>query len=345
MKKFILFAVTLFGGTCAFAQQAKTTATGDTLILSNISTADTARVLYTIPAPGTGYTAGTNSYNDQAFAERYNFNHNDTSVTVIGVIARFGGTVSASSARSITLKLWEQGSWSVIGSHLNYTGFPSNVIDSVVVPVSQLGIGTLKQFLFPAPSGFITGPFFVGYSVNYNFNTLSGDTIGLTSSIKNHRSVPGYTLKYTIGTAGDTTAIDTFITVQNATQWSDGRWRDNYTQNDSLYNDLAIFPIVITGHAISVKGITHNQLTLFGAYPNPANDHTNIRFALAAATDVTISVTDMSGRAITAERSEHLLAGEHTVPVNTTNLPAGDYLYLIRTSGGDGMAGKFVVTR
>jgi hypothetical protein len=345
MKKIILFVGLLIGATCSFAQQAKTTATGDTSTLSNISVADTARMLYTHAAPGAGYVAGTNSYNDQAFAERYDFNHNDTSVNVIGVIAQFGGSVSASSAKTITLKVWRQGNSVNVGDHLYFSGFPTDMVDSLVVPFTDLGIGATKQFMFPYGSDFLTGGFFVGYTMSYNYSTLAGDTIGLMSSLQNHRSVPGYTLKYTIGTAGDTTAIDTFITVQNATQWSNAQWHDNYSQNDSLYNNLAIFPIVVTGHAAGIKGITRNQLTLFGAYPNPAYSNTNIRFTIATDANVSVSITDMSGRLVVAENEVFLAAGEHTVAVNTNSLTAGEYIYLIRTSGGDGMAGKFVVVK
>jgi len=343
MKSIVLFTVLLIAANCGFAQQAKSTATGDTLTLSNISNTDTVRMLY--PSPAGGYTAGTNSYNDKAFAERYDFNHNDTSVNVIGVFACFGGHVNPSSTKSVTFKVWRQSYRSPVGPHLYFLGFPQDLLDSVVVPVTQLGVGTLKKFMFPYPTDFITGGFFVGYSIDYDYLGLAGDTIGLTSSIKGHRTTPHYNVKYTIGTGGDTTAADTFIVVQNATRWADGLWRDNYTQNDSLNNDLAIFPIVLIGHANEVKGITHNQLTLFGAFPNPADDNTNIRFTLQNATDVTISVTDMSGRTVLSGQPMQLSSGEHTSPVNTSSLPAGDYLYIITTSAGDGMAGKMSVSR
>lgn len=362
MKKFIFVTVAAIVSTQGFAQKAmhshtqeisatagtgaKTTAVGDTTTLSNIASSDTVRVLYTHAAGG--YTTGINAYNDKGFAERFSFNGNDSSVKIIGVLAQFGGTVNPSSTKNVTLKVWGQrGSSGMVAPHTYYQGFPDGILDSLVVPITQIGIGatadTLKQFMFATPTNFISGSFFVGYTINYNYAALGGDTIALASSTDGHRTTADYYLGYKKNAAGDTVAVDTFLNVQNATLWSDNGWRDNYTQNDSLYNNLAIFPIVIIGSPTSVKGITHNNLTLFGAYPNPATSSTNIRFTLKAAADVTIDITDMSGRNVRSEKLSHLPIGEHTTAVNTAALPAGEYLYIIRTSQGDGMAGKLEI--
>jgi hypothetical protein len=124
---------------------------------------------------------------------------------------------------------------------------------------------------------------------------------------------------------------------------SDNVWYDDYTQNDSLLNNLAIYPIVTVGAQLSVKGITRNTLTYYGNYPNPANGSTNVKFSLTANTDVTILVTDMAGRTEQTIKEGPLAVGTYTVPVNTASLPAGDHLYLIRTAGGDGIVGKVSV--
>ncbi len=361
MKSFILFCATLITGSC-FAQRpmnghlsaavsttttgARTTATGDTVTLSNIAATDTVRMLYRHAAPGNGYTTGTNSYNDRAFAERYDFNHNDTSVNVIGVFTLFGGTVNPASTQKAALKVWRQGSEIPVGPNLSFSGFPTDELARMEVPVTQLGIGnsSMKKFFFAAPTDFITGGFFVGYGIDYNFNTLAGDTIALTTTTKGHRAAPGYKLKYTISGA-DTTAIDTIITVQNATFWADGKWRDNYTQTDSLYNNLAIYPILLVGHAASVNGVTQGQLSISGAYPNPATNSTNIRYSLLSPATVSVTITDLSGRAVISLPETHITAGNHTTPISTESLPTGQYLYVITTSNGDGLAGKIEVLR
>lgn len=325
----------------------KPTALGDTLAMSNIAATNTSRVLYAISPSGSGYTTGTNVYNDKGFAERYTFDAGDSSVSVLGVMALFGGNVAASSAQNVTLKVWGQSGTHMITSRLYYEGFPESVLDSVVVPATQLGIGTtvdtLKSFFFPTPTGYLKDAFFAGYTVNYNFTTLGADTIALKTSLDGARTTPDYKLRYNKNTAGDTISVDTLINVQNATQWSDGRWHDNYTNNDSLYNHLAIFPIVLIGGPTGISHITHNELSLTGAFPNPANTSTRIGFSLSAPSAVTITVTDMTGRVVATVNAGQLPTGSHDASINTALLPTGSYIYLVRTSHGSGLAGKMQV--
>ncbi len=323
----------------------KTTATGDTIRLSNI--ADTAKlVIYPLGTIDSGYVTGTNFWGDQAFAEQYSFNGADSSMSIIGVFAQFGGNVNPSSAKTINFNLWGQGGRQMIGANLYYNGFPDNVIDSVTVPVTKLGIGTtvdtLKKFLFPTPSKRLSGPFFVGYNINYNFFSLNGDTIGLASSGNNVRKGLAYSVEV-VFPFGDT-VVNVINNVQNATLESDGKWHDNYTDNDSLFNNLAIYPIVVIGTPTNVKGVTRNNFTFFGNYPNPAVNNTNIKFSLSNNASVTIQIMDMSDRIIKTMQETNLSAGEHIIPVNTSDMPAGDYLYLIRTSCGDGIASKMTKT-
>lgn len=327
---------------------ARTTAAGDTFTLSHIPASDTIE-LYTVDSGG--YVTGTNFWGDKAFAERYDFNDSDSSMQVLGVFALFGGSVNPASAQTINFNIWSQSYPQPITDSLIYNGFPNNILDYVTVPVTQLGIGattdTLKKFWFTAPTTFLSGSFFAGYSINYTFDkatgkTINGDNIGIACS-KNGERIPAgpsglWTLVYNTGF--DTT-LNAILNVQNATLGADNVWYDNYTQNDSLKNNLAIYPIVVIGNSTTgVSSITKNNLTFYGNYPNPAVNYTNIRFSLAKGADVTLEVMDMNGRLIEKIQQNKLAAGEHIIPVSTANLPAGDYLYLLRTSGGDGIAGK-----
>lgn len=330
------------------ATAARTTGAGDTLVLTNIAPANTTRVLYTHAAPGSGYTSGMNSFNDKGFAERYYFSAADSSVRIIGVLAQFGGTVTAGSTKTVTLRAWSQGSPTMITARHYYQGFPGKLIDSIVVPVTQLGIGpsadTLKQFMFATPSAALSDPFFVGFTSNYNYTTLAGDTVALAVTTDGSRTAADTTLRYNRGTAGDTVSVDTLHSVQNATLWTDNIWRDNYSQNDSLYNNLAIFPIVIIGNPTGV-GVTRNGLTLSGAWPNPANTSVSIGFATDRIADVEVSLIDMSGRIVYTENRKYLNAGAHTVQIATANLPSGAYTYLVRTASGTGIAGRLLIAQ
>ena len=315
---------------------ARTTTRGrDTL--SNISDVSTL-ALYKVGSDS-GYVTGTNFWGDQAFAERYDFNWHANTVQVIGVIAFFGGKVNPLSTHAITFNIWDQSAPQAVAPALYYNGFPNNLLDTLTVPVTQLGIGpvidTEKAYFFATPSAVLSSSFFAGYSINYNYATLNGDTLGLISSSNGSRALSTI---YSIDSVGDTA-----LNVQNATMGSDNVWYDNYTQDDSILNDLAIYPIINTATQLNVNGITRNALTFYGNYPNPADGSTDIKFSLAKNTSVTIQITDMVGRAEKTIKEDNLGAGTYVIPVNTADLAAGDHLYLVRTSGGDGMAGKMSV--
>ena len=277
------------------------------------------------------------------FAERFDFNKNDSSVAVIGILAQFTGTVSDSSTNSLTFRIWSVGAPMIADINTFYSGYPTSVLDSMVVPFSQLGIGnpTATAFYFPPPWINVGSPFFAGFTMNYNFNSLNGDTIGIQSSLNGERITPAITVDTTI-TGADTT-YDTTIFVQNVTMWSDGNWYDNYTQNDSLLNDLAIYPIVVIGNPSGVNSISRSGLTFYGASPNPAIDHTNISFCLTTATSVSLQLMDAAGRVQYQADYRQADAGKQSISVPTSNLTAGNYICLIRTGSGAGFATQLAV--
>jgi len=332
----------------AIELQERTTATGDTVTMNNIPASATDRILYGIGVADSGYTSGTNVYNDRGFAERYSFGIYDSSVRVIGVMTLFGGHVNAGSDKTITLKLWQQGVPRMIAPNLYYEGFPDEVMDSLVVPVTNLGIGagtdTLKTYYFPEGTTYLRGPFFAGYTMHYNFSATGADTVALMMSKDGTRNTPDYTLRYNTNTEGDTTSTDTLLNVQNATLWSDNIWHDNYTDNDYLYNHLAIFPVVITGTALSAP-VVHNNMNLYGVYPNPAGSTAHIDISLSTGTELYITLTDMTGRVMYNNNVSVKSTGRHTIDVPTGTLPAGNYLVLVRTEANSGIAVKLSVQR
>ena len=368
MKRTVLLFIAAISAVCSFAQHttrtqahtvnvtgnyvrhtasgARTTAAGDTLKLSNI--ADTASLTAYKYVADSGYTTGTNGFGDMGFAERYDFNPADSSIKVVGVMSRFTGKVNPASAHSVNFHVWSAGVQTPLTATLAYSGFPDVAIDTLTVPFTQLGIGpssdTLKAFFFDSATVAFNESFFVGYDMNYTFSTLAGDTIGLVTSLNGDRTSPAYFANMYVNDLGDT-ARDTIMNVQNCTQWSDYTWHDNYTDNDGLFNDLAIFPIVAIGTPTSVAGITHNNLTFFGNYPNPAVNATNIRFSLLHAAGVTIQIMDVTGRILQTISEPDRQSGEHIIAVNTSQLAPGNYIYAVRLSTGEAIASTLTVIR
>jgi hypothetical protein len=320
---------------------ARTTAAGDTFTLKHLLSTDTITIYKNDSG---GYATGTNFWGDKAFAERYDFNGTDSSVRVLGLLAMFAGRVNPASTQTVSFNVWDQSGHVAISNGLYYNGFPANILTSQTVPVTQLGIGvnvdTMKQFWFTTPTDLLSSSFFIGYSINYNYQTLNGDTIGLAGSKNGHRT-PAYNYTLVYNTSVYDTTLDTMVNVQNATLQYDNRWYDNYTQNDSIKNNLAIFPIVVIEAAAGLNGVTKNDFTLFGNYPNPAGNQTTVKYALTSHTDISLQIMDMAGRTISTIQQANQAPGTHTIDVPTGNLAVGDYLYLIRTTQGTGMAGKF----
>jgi hypothetical protein len=73
-------------------------------------------------------------------------------------------------------------------------------------------------------------------------------------------------------------------------------------------------------------------------YPNPFNPSTTIRYQLAAASHVRLSVFDMLGREVVVVEEGRREAGVHTAVFDAAGLPSGMYLYRLT-------AGDFTATR
>lgn len=362
MKKLLLLTLGVAAATGSFAQKhaatfrageianknvfsasanplAKTTGDGDTLLLpANISSTDTlGQYFYNNDS---GYVFGSNGFGDKGFAELFAVDGTDSMVQVLGGIAIMGGTYNPAANNTVTFSAWGIGqSAPVAGTNYMTSGLPSGSLASVTVPVNMLGINTGGssqdsgvEFMFPTPTSNVSA-FFLGYELNYSWNALNGDTIGIYSNLDGERtSSPGYI-----------NGSDTIILDQTAVEDANGNWNDGYFFT-GYYNDLYIAPIVLV-HYTGVTNVSSKGLSFYGNYPNPANNSTNIQFGLTNASDVTITVTDMAGRTVNTIAQSKMDAGNHVVNLNTSNLAAGDYIYMISTSNGAHMASKLTVVK
>ncbi len=323
----------------------KTTATGDTVVLSNISATDTPTLYYAGTTRDSGFVSGMDTYGDMGFAERYDFGTADSSLKVIGLLAIFGGKYNTASTKNVTFYTWSVGAQTASATYsapYYDSGLPDVALDSVHVPIQQLGIrsvdsvgDTLKAHYFTTPTAYLNHSFFVGYTINYDPAAMAGDTIGVYTTKDGDRTSPLFT----------TSGTDTIFNNQNVTMFDDGQWYDNGADNFFLANDYLMFPIVIVHENLAVQGVSNKNLTFFGNYPNPAVESTNIKFSLATASDVVIAILDVKGSIVKTVSASKLGAGEHTVNVNVAGLAAGDYTYIIRSANGGGVASKLTIIK
>ncbi len=80
----------------------------------------------------------------------------------------------------------------------------------------------------------------------------------------------------------------------------------------------------------------NNEFYLFDNYPNPFNSLTRIRFYLSRATKVSMKIFNALGNEIkTLIKDEDLLAGEHEITLNASELSSGVYFCILNVNGSN----------
>ncbi|MDZ7725608.1 MAG: T9SS type A sorting domain-containing protein [candidate division KSB1 bacterium] len=96
----------------------------------------------------------------------------------------------------------------------------------------------------------------------------------------------------------------------------------------TFYNDVR--PNLTDLTTVNSTPSRPDQFYLEPNYPNPFNSRTTIRFSLAAASEVELTVYDIQGRMVTILKREYLAAGSHSVVWNAESLASGMYLLKLR---------------
>jgi hypothetical protein len=124
-----------------------------------------------------------------------------------------------------------------------------------------------------------------------------------------------------VGYAGTGTTIhdSSFFTFTKSATDMGGEWVYN---NDNWGED---FDMEIEA--------TPSQFELLGNFPNPFNPTTTIRFSLATAGQVHLTVYDLAGREVAALVDGYRTAGMQEVSFDATALPSGVYMYRLSANG------------
>ncbi len=128
----------------------------------------------------------------------------------------------------------------------------------------------------------------------------------------------------------------------------DSDWRSegvslaNYANASSLFvrfvsenhygNNVFIDDINVTDNFVGVENVEVVNANL-AAYPNPANNNTNVNFALATAGDVQMNIINMLGENVYTNDFGTLAAGNYNEVVNLSNMPNGLYLVNLNVNG------------
>ncbi|HZG00941.1 MAG TPA: agmatine deiminase family protein [Chitinophagales bacterium] len=91
--------------------------------------------------------------------------------------------------------------------------------------------------------------------------------------------------------------------------------------------------------------IPTEALQLFEPYPVPANEAVNVSFRLVSTRDVSLELTDVTGRLLQVLPLEKASSGVHHYAFNTTGLPVGTYFIRLADVNGEAAVQKFSVVR
>jgi uncharacterized protein (DUF1501 family) len=110
--------------------------------------------------------------------------------------------------------------------------------------------------------------------------------------------------------------------------------------NPQPFTTLPLAQRTITGS----EGFISDRFHLDDCYPNPAKDSTTIVFHVNSAYNVTVDLYDQKGEKVRGLVNGLYPLGEHKIQVDLTGLPAGTYIYELK-SGFFKEAKKLVITK
>jgi hypothetical protein len=99
------------------------------------------------------------------------------------------------------------------------------------------------------------------------------------------------------------------------------------TSDGTVFEQLPLAQQVITGN----EGFIGDRFSLEDCYPNPAKDKTTAHFKTNSAYHVTINLFTNDGRKVKAMVDGVYNPGEYKVETDLTGLPAGNYIYELKT--------------
>jgi hypothetical protein len=99
------------------------------------------------------------------------------------------------------------------------------------------------------------------------------------------------------------------------------------TVDGETYSPMPLVSDVITG----ADDFISSRFALEDCYPNPAKDKTTMRFRTNISSEVSITLFDNLGKERKVLVKKIYDPGEHNVEVDLKDLPAGNYIYQMKT--------------
>ena len=321
----------------------------DTLRPASVSTATACGVTggladyLAYSTPDSGFAFGTSvaqtfTYNvgtvvtvtatTSGLAQKYNVGSAAATITNVLVMAGAGsGTVTTTKA-----SIYSGATNKVPATALGTSGtvaMPAYVTASTATTIAQSYVS--YSFSTPVP---------VAANANF-FASVSVPAIGGTD--KDTMSVLTTAVGCSSNAADSLSWIQTTYvipTVGTQVQWAP--IKDIFGTANNI--DLMIFPVININSVGINDYVSHGDLSIYAASPNPANTTININFSVAKPATVEIQVYDVTGKIVKTVKNNDVVTGKNAISVDVSNLEAGSYMYSINANGNK-MFSKFIVTK
>lgn len=273
---------------------------------------DTALVYYTLQAPNKGYLCGNNLIQNvvssQECAQRYAFSGNGS----ISEVLVWYGVVKGTNA-----------------------GTSVKIYDLTTGKKPNTALGTSASIL--------TGALTTTMVTSYTFSPAVNVTSDFAASVMLPTPANGDTTAIVSTMIGCNAADSLSLTNFGAPfgWWFYVNLIDGSGAKDTSI-DMFIVPVVDNTTGMG-EIASNNGLTLKGAFPSPATDVTNIMYGISEASNVSVTVFDLTGKTIYTS-SENKGAGNHEVKLSLKNIPAGNYYYTVKTNNAK-LTSKFSVVK
>ncbi|MCX6641506.1 MAG: T9SS type A sorting domain-containing protein [bacterium] len=154
--------------------------------------------------------------------------------------------------------------------------------------------------------------------------TLPGGANPTRTMIQNvAASIPAgvnYYISY-IGAYPNVVLDSSYFTFTKTALSDGGAWVEESSCSGDFFEEYAAVG------AMHASPLQSENFVLLGAYPNPFNPTTTIRYELRAASCVTLEVFNVEGRVVGVQHVEPLQSGAHEITFDGSGLPSGVYLY------------------
>ena len=323
----------------------------DTLRPASVSTATACGITgglkdyLAYSTPDSGFAFGT------AIANTFTYNIG-TVVTITATTTELAQKYNVgAAAATITnvLVLPGAGSGTVTTTKAKIYPGASNTISSTVTPSGTSNTVAMTAYhtamtATTIAQGYVSYSFSTPVAVAANANFFASVTVpAMGGADKDTMSILTTAAACSSNSADSLSWIQTTFVIPTAgTQVQWGPIKRVFGAANNL--DLMIFPVIDINSVGINNYVSHGDLSIFAASPNPANTTININFSVAKPAAVEIQVYDITGKIVKTIKNNDVVTGKNAISVDVSNLEAGSYLYSIDANGNK-MFSKFVVTK